>query len=97
MKLSPSSSVLLESIVFQESNFSHMAKKVALKGPKEEDGAEVARIIFVPLSVGCDRFYLPRWGKLQGSQLFGQLMQSISLGAGGSRFRIHINFEKMVS
>ena len=41
MNLSPTSRVLFESIVFQESNFSQLVKKVVVTGREEEEGKEV--------------------------------------------------------
>ena len=43
MNLSPTSRVLLESIVFHESNFSQMVRKVVVTGSEEEDGIEVGQ------------------------------------------------------
>ena len=46
MNLSPTSRVLLESIVFHESNFSQMVRKVVVTGSEEEDGKEVGQPCF---------------------------------------------------
>ena len=60
MKLPPTSRVLLESIVFHESNFSHLVKKVLVTGREEEDGTEVGRSYLLVLS---NKFHLPEVGK----------------------------------
>ena len=60
MKLPPTSHVLLESIVFHESSFSNLVKKVLVTGREEEDGTEVGRTYLLVLS---NKFHLPEVGK----------------------------------